>query len=1112
MKRIDREVVGLVAGLIAVFCMVSVGIPIMSPVLKGYAETNHDWSFTYFGVSVSNSANRISTASQIDKEVTLSSATFKEDGSINKKGGKFVADSPADGASYYYTEINPAEENFVLQADVTVDQMNPSPDGQEGFALMIRDAIWPEQNGGSCMANLMSVAGTRMPVDGSEIKDSVGFRGYTGIKTSEASSQNQIKSYRYGWWKDTEGNAVKIKQGGTYRIRLEKTSSYYKGCQYEILDNGETGSEIGSYTYYIPAKAPLKQSIESYDELDDPMNYQEKNKAYVALVTARGINATFRNIEFTTSEWKASEWKRREDTKIDPKYVITSPETSGSKDYDLTFRSNADGKADIYRSEELLDQNVQITANTPFTKNYTLSNADTTEFHIDFTPDPEFRFSDYEVLSDYEKKRVSITVTQRSVGDDKTIYVKADGSSTHNGTSMEDAVDIGTALQYAGPGYTILLDSDTYTFSGSDAEVKINYGINGTEDEPIILTTEDGDFATFDFDDTGKGFVCNGNYWEISNINITGVQNNGKAFQLSGSHNELRHMYFYKNNGTGLQISGSSNDDKSMWPAYNRIINCTSVNNGEKGLEDADGFACKITSGEGNVFEGCIAAYNADDGWDLFAKITSGSIGEVEIRNSAAFKNGYLMVKPGGTKASFVLAEVIPGNDGSFTFGAAEEMEAGNGNGFKMGGSNMPGAHRLENSVAYENKAKGIDSNSGPDIRVSTCVSYNNGGENVALYTGNKTAVTAYEAENVISYRKGVKTDVSDKLNLQSQDESEIKTKSNYFWDGEAGFTSNSEGDKVSDDWFVSLDTSVIPLWGEDGTLDMQGLLCLKSKDDTKDKDETHTHDTELIGAKEATCLEDGYEVHYECKTCHAWFEDRTAVVPISEARKAEMIKKATGHSWDKGEVTKVPDYDDTGIRTYTCTKCGETKEEIIKKRTRRSNDSDDSDRGEGWTGGAGSISTRSIGLDGSVLVNIPEDHQPESGMPLSDAGGKWTSGDHGWTYTKSDGTMAKNEWMNLRYNGLTYWYFFDDSGIMLTKWFDHNGATYYFVPRIDGWRGRMVTGWYMIDGKWYYFEPTPGVHQGHMYRGTVTPDGHTVGADGSWNGVGEQPVGQKEK
>ena len=28
-------------------------------------------------------------------------------------------------------------------------------------------------------------------------------------------------------------------------------------------------------------------------------------------------------------------------------------------------------------------------------------------------------------------------------------------------------------------------------------------------------------------------------------------------------------------------------------------------------MEDADGFAAKITTGEGNVFDGCIAAYNA---------------------------------------------------------------------------------------------------------------------------------------------------------------------------------------------------------------------------------------------------------------------------------------------------------------------------------------------------------------------------------------------------------------------------------------------------------------------------------------------------------------------
>ena len=60
----------------------------------------------------------------------------------------------------------------------------------------------------------------------------------------------------------------------------------------------------------------------------------------------------------------------------------------------------------------------------------------------------------------------------------------------------------------------------------------------------------------------------------------------------------------------------------------------------------------KLTCGEGNVFIGCIAAYNADDGWDLFAKSATGPIGKVEIRGCAAYRNGYLMVKPGSTKSA----------------------------------------------------------------------------------------------------------------------------------------------------------------------------------------------------------------------------------------------------------------------------------------------------------------------------------------------------------------------------------------------------------------------------------------------------------------------------
>ena len=60
----------------------------------------------------------------------LTSCTVKEDGSIDKKGGKFAAGEGYDGISFYYTVIDPETENFRLKADVTIDYINPKPDGR----------------------------------------------------------------------------------------------------------------------------------------------------------------------------------------------------------------------------------------------------------------------------------------------------------------------------------------------------------------------------------------------------------------------------------------------------------------------------------------------------------------------------------------------------------------------------------------------------------------------------------------------------------------------------------------------------------------------------------------------------------------------------------------------------------------------------------------------------------------------------------------------------------------------------------------------------------------------------------------------------------------------
>ena len=63
-----------------------------------------------------------------------------------------------------------------------------------------------------------------------------------------------------------------------------------------------------------------------------------------------------------------------------------------------------------------------------------------------------------------------------------------------------------------------------------------------------------------------------------------------------------------------------------------------------------------------------------------------------------------------------------------------------------------------------------------------------------------------------------------------------------------------------------------------------------------------------------ATCTQDGY-VKYVC-ACDSSYN--------------EAVYPALGHDWDSGTVTKEPTATETGIRTYTCTRCHETKTESI--------------------------------------------------------------------------------------------------------------------------------------------------------------------------------------
>lgn len=534
-QSIRRTVAGLLAGAMLL------GMTPLAAFAEGSSSASGDWQFKAFGTSTAAGVNTIADGADINGKVTLNSCTIKDDGTIDKKGGKFVADSPADGLSFYYTTIDPTTQNFYLQADVTIDYVNPAPDGQEGFALMVRDSI---SGSGSYFSNQISVVGTKLPLDGVEIKDAVGVRSYTGIISNETAASNEVKATRAAFSSQT------IKQGDTYRVSLAKTSNSYVATQYAINADGTTGTVIGSSTLYIPAKSSTATSVSKYAELDDPMTVQEAKKAYLGFAAARGMNVTFSNITYTTSAWNASEWTLQPTSYIAPVYQITSPSTCTGSSYALAFKANADGTAKVYANGKLVDKNLAVKVGETLTRSYTVTR-DTT-FKVVFTPDKSYVISAFEKLSSYKTATIEKKVSLRALGANGVIVVTPDGTAAHNGTSAADAVDLQTALNYAAAGQTIQLAGGTYALTG---ELKVERGRDGTAEAPITLTTADGSYATLDFGGVGTGFSVWGNYWSISKLNITNTKDGAKGMQLAGSHCVLEQMNFYNNGNTGLQLS-----------------------------------------------------------------------------------------------------------------------------------------------------------------------------------------------------------------------------------------------------------------------------------------------------------------------------------------------------------------------------------------------------------------------------------------------------------------------------------------------------------------------------------------------------------------------------
>lgn len=773
-------------------------------------EAQRVWRVSTYGSSTDSKNNGV-IGNANDGKVTV----YSEGGK-----GKIVPGS-TDGLTFYYTAIDPETENFTLTADIHVDSWTLS-NGQEGFGMMAADAVGSNGDGTAFWNNAYQAIATKVEYywDGEDVtadssankismKLGLGAISRLGVTADDvAAIKNGTITMPAGYVSETTTleTGAATKGPGTYNLvgnwnkKAEPTGS---------LENPLTDFRLqiqrnntGYYLRYLDKDNKVIKEVRYYDLERNSLTQIDKDNIYVGFFASRNARITVSNIDLKTitpaDDEKAEE---REIEYVYPINTIESPVFSNSADYNLVYYGNADGTLVVkdQNGKEVL--NKEFKALTKETVALKLNSGKNT-FTINFIPDKEYKPGEFKLMTSYDPVTINHTVEYKTV-ENNNIYVSPNGKSNAAGT-RDAPMDIYTAVKIAAPGQKILIKEGTYNLFST---VKVERGINGTADAMIymIADPEAGSRPVFDFGGKCAGMILAGDYWYFQGFDVTRSADAQKGIQVSGNHNILDRIKAYKNGNTGIQISRYLGTDQfNQWPAHNTILNCSSYLNADKGYEDADGFAAKLTVGQGNVFDGCIAAYNADDGWDLFAKVQSGSIGVVTIQNCVAFKNGYILDENG------------------------REINAGNGNGFKMGGDSMPGAHVLKNSVAFANKAKGIDSNSCPDIKVYSSTTFDNESYNVAFYT-NTAVNTAFAADGILSYKVSNKVAEQFKL-LGTQNAADVKGVTNYYFDGSK--TVNNNGKEAAASWFKSLDTASALKDGgitrnADGTINMNGFLEL---------------------------------------------------------------------------------------------------------------------------------------------------------------------------------------------------------------------------------------------------------------------------------------------
>lgn len=283
-------------------------------------------------------------------------------------------------------------------------------------------------------------------------------------------------------------------------------------------------------------------------------------------------------------------------------------------------------------------------------------------------------------------------------------FVSPNGSDENPGTKDRSFLTIQKAQSAVSAGDTVYLRGGVYKMV--ESQIAQKRGIwafvtlldkSGEKGKPIRYWAYPGERPVFDYALVKPtnlrvfAFQVNASWIHLKGFEVTGVQvtilshTQSECFDNQGSNNIYEQLSMHDGQAIGFYLKQGSD---------NLVLNCDAYRNWDFTSEggrggNTDGFGCHPDQGgTGNVFRGCRAWFNSDDGYDCI-----NSSEAVVFDHCWAFYNGF----------------------------TPDFKSRGDGNGFKVGGHGanpnvaelpnpMP-SHTTQFCLAYRNKANGFYAN-----------------------------------------------------------------------------------------------------------------------------------------------------------------------------------------------------------------------------------------------------------------------------------------------------------------------------------------------------------------------------------------------------------------